>query len=186
MSDKLSKNKIYSLNELSIITKKLKTNKKKIVLCHGVFDLLHIGHIKHFQEAKKNGDILIVSITADEFVHKGPNRPYFNTYLRLEALASISLIDYVTISNDLSAVNIIKKIMPNIYFKGDEYKIDNRDVTGMIQKEKNAIKSVGGKIKFSEEITFSSSTILNKYGKGLTLAQKSLINKLKKNFLSLK
>ena len=69
--------------------------------------------------------------------------------------------------------------MPNIYFKGDEYKIDNRDVTGMIQKEKNAIKS-GEKIKFSEEITFSSSTILNKYGKGLTLAQKSLINKLKK------
>ena len=67
-----------------------------------VFDLLHMGHIKHFRKQKKS-DILIVSITADEFVHKGPNRPYFNTYLRLEALASISLIDYVTISNDVNA-----------------------------------------------------------------------------------
>ena len=182
MSIKLFKKKIYSLNELSTITKKLKSNYKKIVLCHGVFDLLHMGHIKHFQEAKKEGDILIVSITADEFVHKGPNRPYFNTYLRLEALASISFIDYVTISNDVNAINVIKKLTPNIYFKGDEYKDNNRDVTGMIKKEKAAIKNVGGKIKFSDEITFSSSAILNKFGKGLTLAQQSLINKLKKKF----
>ena len=55
-----------------------KKNGKKVVMCHGVFDLLHLGHIKHFEKAKSLGDILVVSITADKFVNKGPGRPAFN------------------------------------------------------------------------------------------------------------
>ena len=65
-------NKIYSLKRLSDILKTDKKNKKKVVLCHGVFDLLHIGHIKHLEKAKKLGDKLVVTITADKFVSKGP------------------------------------------------------------------------------------------------------------------
>ena len=81
--------KIKTLEELQQIIADLKTKGKKIVHCHGVFDLLHIGHIKHFEEAKSFGDVLVVTITPDEFVHKGPNRPAFTTALRLEALVAL-------------------------------------------------------------------------------------------------
>ena len=57
---------------------------KKIVLCHGVFDLLHFGHLNHFEKAKSHGDILVVSITPDKFVNKGPSRPTFEESVRLE------------------------------------------------------------------------------------------------------
>ena len=69
---------------------KIKKEKKSIVLCHGVFDLFHIGHLTHLHEAKKFGDVLIVSITSDKFVNKGPGRPYFNQEHRLNVLSSIS------------------------------------------------------------------------------------------------
>ena len=69
--------KIFSLNSLEKTVISLKKQKKKIVLCHGVFDLLHLGHIRHFEEAKKLGDYLIVSVTLNKFVEKGPGRPFF-------------------------------------------------------------------------------------------------------------
>jgi cytidyltransferase-like protein len=81
--------KIKTLEELQQITADLKSKGKKIVQCHGVFDLLHIGHIKHFEEARTFGDVLVVTITPDEFVYKGPNRPAFTTTLRLGALAGL-------------------------------------------------------------------------------------------------
>ena len=80
------KQKIYSLEKLQRILNKERIKGKKIILCHGVFDLLHIGHIKHFKEAKNFGDILVVTLTPDQFVNKGPNRPFFNEQLRLEAI----------------------------------------------------------------------------------------------------
>lgn len=182
MKKNVSKNKIIDLNTLKEKIKELKKIKKKVVLCHGVFDLVHIGHIKHFESAKKNGDILVVTITADEYVDKGPNRPHFNTMLRAEALAAIEIIDYISVSHSSTAENVIKKIMPNIYFKGIEYKNNKSDITGMIRNEKQAIKSVGGKIKYSNDQTFSSSTLINKYGDLLTQNQKIFITKIKKNF----
>ena len=94
----------------------IKKNSKKVILCHGVFDLLHIGHIRHLSEAKKLGDILIVSVTSDIFVNKGPNRPMFKDYLRLEAIASLKFVDFVVLSNSPSSVDIIKKIKPDLYY----------------------------------------------------------------------
>ena len=70
--------KIVSIEFLKKTVVKLKKNKKKVVLCHGVFDLLHLGHIRHFEEAKKLGDYLIVSVTPNKFVEKGPGRPVFS------------------------------------------------------------------------------------------------------------
>ena len=76
--------KIVEVDILAKLLKKQKDKGKKIVLCHGVFDLLHIGHIKHFKEAKEFGDILVVSLTPDKYINKGPGRPAFNERLRLE------------------------------------------------------------------------------------------------------
>ena len=176
------KNKIINLNQLEYVIKEIKKKKKKVVLCHGVFDLLHIGHIKHFESAKKNGDILVVTITADEYVEKGPNRPHFNTTLRAEALSSIGIIDYVSINYSHSSSEMIKKLRPNVYFKGIEYKNEKADLTGMIKNEKLAIKSVGGRILYSNNETFSSSNLLNKYTDIFSQNQKTFISKIKKKF----
>ena len=83
------KRKILSLKDLSKKIDTLKKRGKKVVHCHGVFDLLHVGHIRHLNRAKKFGDKLVVSITADRYVNKGPNRPAFNQELRAEALSSL-------------------------------------------------------------------------------------------------
>ena len=78
--------------------RKMQQEGKKIVHCHGVFDLLHVGHIRHLNHAKKIGDVLVVSITSDRFVNKGPNRPAFTQSLRAEALSSLECVDYVLIT----------------------------------------------------------------------------------------
>ena len=101
-------NKIVLADKLEKIIKNLKSKGKKVILCHGVFDLLHIGHIRHFQEAKSLGDILVVSITESKFVNKGPSRPAFNDRLRLEALSALNVVDYVTINSTPTATQIIK------------------------------------------------------------------------------
>ena len=71
------KNKIISIDEAKKLFSQLRSKGNKIVQCHGVFDLLHVGHLKHFREARTFGDILVVTITPDEFVNKGPGRPAF-------------------------------------------------------------------------------------------------------------
>jgi len=158
------KQKIQNLENLEILFSELKSEGKKIVHCHGVFDLIHVGHIKHFKEAKTFGDILVVSITPDEFVHKGPGRPAFSTSLRLEALSELESVDYVVANNWPTAEEIIKIIQPNVYCKGPDYKNHSDDITGKISDEENAVKSIGGKIIYTNDITFSSSSLLNKFG----------------------
>ena len=73
----MSKNKIYTIKQIKKKVIGIKKEKKKVVLCHGVFDLIHIGHVKYFESAKKNYDYLIVSVTSDKNVLKGPGKPFF-------------------------------------------------------------------------------------------------------------
>ncbi len=174
--------KKHSINSLSKIISNEKKRRKKIVLCHGVFDLLHIGHIKHFEKAKSFGDILIVSITADKFVNKGPGRPAFSEENRLEAISSLSSVDYVLINNNLTSTKLIKKIRPNVYCKGKDYKDKSKDITGEIKNEIKAINSVGGRIVFTEEKTYSSSNLINRFSKNISSEQKNSINKIKERY----
>jgi len=154
--------KIVSLSDLENIIPDLKRQGKKIVHCHGVFDLLHVGHIRHFEAAKKYGDVLVVTITEDKYVNKGPNRPAFTDQVRAESVAALSCVDYVAINEYQMAVETIKRLRPDVYVKGSEYNTD-KDYTGGIELEKEAILSVGGKIAFTDEITFSSSNLIHKY-----------------------
>ena len=132
----MKNNKIIKFDDLVKIISKHQKNKKKIVLCHGVFDLLHIGHIKHFEAAKSFGDILVVSVTPDKYVNKGPLRPAFNEKLRLEALAALNVIDCVVLNSTPTAVNVIQRLRPNIYCKGLEYKNQKNDISGEITNTK--------------------------------------------------
>jgi rfaE bifunctional protein kinase chain/domain/rfaE bifunctional protein nucleotidyltransferase chain/domain len=153
--------KIKSISDLSAILEKSRDG-KKIVLCHGVFDLLHIGHIRYFEQAKKHGEILIVTVTPDRFVNKGPERPLFPEKLRAESIASLEIVDYVAINEWPTAVETIGILKPEIYAKGSEYKEAEKDITGKITDEENAIHAIGGSLVFTEDIVFSSSQLINK------------------------
>ena len=171
--------KIIDITQAEIFAKTLKKKKKKVVLCHGTFDLLHTGHIKHIQNAKAQGDILFVSITADKFVLKGPGRPVFNEQLRADNIAALESVDYVFINNSQTALLSIKTIKPTYYAKGSDYKNISDDVTGNIQKEINAVKLNGGKIYFTNEITFSSSALINDYFSSFNDEVKDFLNYFK-------
>ena len=174
------KKKIIDFSNLEKIISIAKSNGKKIVHCHGVFDLLHVGHIKHFESAKKFGDTLIISVTPDQYVQKGFNRPYFNSEQRMKILASIEIIDFVVLNNSATAVEIIKKIKPNFYCKGPDYKNFKNDITGQIKNELRAVKRVGGKLVYTDDPIYSSSSILNKLENVYDLSQKNFIRKIKK------
>ncbi|MBE3092258.1 MAG: adenylyltransferase/cytidyltransferase family protein [Actinobacteria bacterium] len=161
--DLKSAKKIKNLSDLAKIISKLKITKKKIVHCHGVFDLVHLGHIRHFNLAKKEGDILVVTLTKDKYVKRGPGRPIFNENLRAEMLASISIIDYVAIIDFPTAVEAIKILKPDFYVKGSDYKDKSKDFTGMINDEEEAVSSIGGKLIYTDDITFSSSSLINNF-----------------------
>jgi rfaE bifunctional protein nucleotidyltransferase chain/domain len=156
-------NKIFSLDELSRRAADARAASRKIVLTHGVFDLLHMGHIRYLQKAKALGDILFVTLTADAFVNKGPDRPVFNHNLRAESLAALAIVDGVAINHAATAINLLEMIQPSIYAKGIEYLDLSNDVTGNITHEQQSVEAHGGRIEFIEDITFSSSQLLNKF-----------------------
>ena len=175
------KNKILDLKKL----KKIRTKflRKKIVLCHGVFDLLHVGHINYFKSAKKYGNILIVSVTADKFVNKGPGRPTFSINNRLKFLQEIECIDYVHISNDLTAEKAIKNLKPNFYCKGNDYSKNQIKDDENLKKEINALKVVKGKFKIIKEISFSSSRFINENSlQNFNQDCKNYVNSIRKKF----
>jgi len=158
-----STSKIKTFSEIESILEKYRKANRKIVQCHGVFDLIHPGHIRHFKRAKAEGDIVVVTLTPDRFVNKGPGRPVFSETLRLESIAALQDIDFVVLNDTPDAVSAIKKVKPDLYVKGQEYRNEEDDVTGKITDEVKAVESVGGKVFFTDEIVFSSSSLLNRF-----------------------
>lgn len=155
--------KIMTIDKLAAILKELRPNGKKIIHCHGVFDLIHPGHVRHFQAAKALGDVLIVTVTPDNYVNKGPGRPVFTERLRAESIAALECVDYVTINFSANAVELIKKLRPDVYVKGSDYVDADKDESQGINLEREAVESIGGEIHFTQEITFSSSSLINEY-----------------------
>ena len=136
---------------------------RSIVLCHGVFDLLHPGHFRHLKAAKERGDVLVVSITADAFVNKGPGRPVFGEQLRAEALSGLQAVDVVVISPEATALTILEIVRPDSYVKGTDYADPADDPTGNIAREREVVERHGGQMVFTDEIVFSSSNLVNRF-----------------------
>ena len=105
--------KIQKIESLGHILSQLRKEKQRVVLCHGCFDLVHLGHIRHFKEAKRHGDILVVTLTQDRYVNKGPDRPFFSETHRAEYLASLDLVDFVAINQWPTAVETLKNVGMN-------------------------------------------------------------------------
>ncbi|MBX7136864.1 MAG: adenylyltransferase/cytidyltransferase family protein [Oligoflexia bacterium] len=155
--------KVKTLEELQTLVARHRSAGRKIVLCHGVFDLVHLGHVRHINAARKHGDILIITITADQHVKRGPGRPVFNHNLRAETLSNLEAVDYVAIIDAPTAMASIEAIQPDVYVKGQDYKDKKKDLTGKIFDEQEAVERYGGKVVFTDEITFSSSQLINLY-----------------------
>lgn len=155
--------KIVSVPELAERSRQLRAAGKRVVLCHGTFDLMHTGHIRYLQRARQEGDVLFVTVTGDAFVNKGPGRPVFSEHLRAESLAALACVDFVAVNHAVSAVEVLHDIRPNIYAKGSDYRSHGDDVTGNIAREQEAVESHGGHIFYTDEITFSSSNLLNEH-----------------------
>ena len=155
--------KVRSFREIESMLASERSRGATVALCHGVFDLLHPGHFRHLKSAKSMANILVVTLTGDKYVGKGPGRPVFSQDLRAEALAALEAVDYVVVVDDATAIPSIKTVRPNVYVKGQEYSNESDDPTGNIRKERELVESFGGQIAFTEEIVFSSSKLINTF-----------------------
>lgn len=152
-------NKIIGLPELARRVEWFKSEAKTVVHCHGCFDLMHPGHIKYFQAAKRMGDVLVVTITPDRFIDKGPGRPVYGQQLRAESIAALECVDYVAVNEWLTAEETLRLLRPDIYVKGQEFE-KLEDKTGKIQREAEVVREVGAELRFTHEIVFSSTQLL--------------------------
>ena len=181
------------IKDIKFLTKfrKNKMN-KKIIICHGVFDIVHPGHVRHLMYAKSKADILIASITSDVHIDKGVYRPHVPENLRALNLAAFEIVDFVIIDKNPEPYEILKKIKPNYFAKGYDYIGSENKKT---QKEIKILKSYGGEIIFTPgDYVNSSSKLINnfppnlKYEKLITVLNKYNldINNIRKAVINLK
>lgn len=130
----------------------------KIILCHGTFDLIHYGHVLLFKVARAMGDRLIVTITADEFISKGPGRPVFNERQRLAWVKEFRSVDEAHIIRARTGVSAIQRFRPSVYAKGR----DTHQWTNVISEEKQVIEDMGGELVYIDTGTvFHSGELLS-------------------------
>jgi len=150
--------KVVTLKKLIPIVQKLVKQNKKIVTTNGVFDILHIGHVKYLEEAKKLGDVLIVGVNTDASVkqNKGDKRPINDEKSRIKVLAALESVDYVFLFNEKDPKKWLEKIKPSIHVKAGDYKLSQ-----II--EKDVVRKNGGKIIIAKiSKGYSTTSIINK------------------------
>jgi len=141
MARKAKQRKIYKLGEFLEVRRKLRREGKKVVFTNGCFDLIHAGHVRLFQEAKKQGDVLVVALNDDASVRKlkGPSRPVFPLAERWEILKAIEAIDYLTSFSEETPQKIIAALLPDVLVKGGDWRPE--EVVG-----KKEVETAGGKV----------------------------------------
>jgi cytidyltransferase-like protein len=154
--DRSGSRKIVSLEKLTEIRQRLRD--KKIVLCHGAFDLVHMGHLLHFEEAAALGDVLVVTLTADKYITKKRSVCFSEEY-RLRQVAALEIVDYVAVVNHPSAEPSIEALQPDVYVKGSEYVNLVLDKSANIFREKHLVEGYGGRLAFTTGETFSSTKL---------------------------
>jgi rfaE bifunctional protein nucleotidyltransferase chain/domain len=158
-----ARDKVQSLEQLAKVAMEARAAGNTVVLAHGVFDLIHMGHVRHLEAARREGEVLMVTVTADAFVNKGPGRPIFPEMMRAEMIAALEYVDWVAVSHAPSAETVLCALKPDVYVKGSDYENPEDDVTGKILSERSAVEQHGGRLVFTKDISFSSSSLINKY-----------------------
>ena len=148
--------KIVPAAQLTAIRERLR--EKTIVLCHGAFDLVHMGHLIHFEDARSLGDVLVVTIIGDRYITKKRSVSFTEEY-RARQLAALEIVDYVAIIEEPSAATAIEALHPDIYVKGAEYAHLLLDKTANIFREKDFVERYGGRVHFTRGEAFSSTKL---------------------------
>src|SRR5436190_19380181 len=133
--------KILSLEKMLGERQNLRSSGRKLVFTNGVFDLLHVGHVRYLAEARALGDVLLVAINSDRTVHelKGEDRPLTNEHERAEILAALRQVDYVTIFDEISPRSLITQLLPDVLVKGGDYNLD--EIHG-----REEVEAAGGRV----------------------------------------
>ncbi|MBX4190265.1 adenylyltransferase/cytidyltransferase family protein [Candidatus Parcubacteria bacterium] len=155
--------KIKAPEELAVSINQLKKEGKRIVFCHGVYDVLHYAHMHQFRQARQYGDVLVVSVTADLFVtDRGPNRPMFSEQIRSEVLAGLQDVDFVTHSRAENCVELLQILKPHTYIKGGDSKAKCTPGSGLFL-EKQTVESQGGQLVFTNTLPVHSTFLINNH-----------------------
>ncbi len=151
-------NGILAITDLPLAVAEWRREGAVIVLASGVFDPIHAGHIQHLRAARNFGNILVVAVTADAHVNKGPDRPRCPDYLRAEVVANIRHVDAAVVNHATDTVAIINAIKPHIFVKGVEYRANR---TPQIEAECAAVEAYGGKVEYvTGQVVLSSTAML--------------------------
>lgn len=154
--------KIKPFDELIGILERARIEGKTIAHCHGVFDLVHPGHMHYFKQGKDAADILVVTIVPDTFANeKGPDRPYFKEDARLLWVASSDAVDYVTANPFYYAGDAILKLKPHVFCKGESNRALADDPDSGVGHDKAAIESIGGRMHFTDELPIHSTDLFS-------------------------
>jgi rfaE bifunctional protein nucleotidyltransferase chain/domain len=137
----MSTTKILSIHELLTERARLRALGLKLIFTNGVFDILHVGHVRYLEEARALGDALVVAINSDRTVRdlKGAGRPVMNQNERAEILAALRATSYVTIFDDVSPRSLIAKLLPDVLVKGGDYALD--EIHG-----REEVEAAGGRV----------------------------------------
>ncbi|MCG3126703.1 MAG: Bifunctional protein HldE [Phycisphaerae bacterium] len=150
--------KVITSDRLFALVQELRLAGRTIVQCHGCFDIVHPGHIRYLQFARELGDVLLVSLTGDAEIEKGPGRPLIPEDMRAESLAALEFVDYVVIDASPTACALLNEIRPDVYVKGREYA---QSADPRFAQERAIVESYGGRVVFSSgEVVFSSTRLV--------------------------
>lgn len=135
------KEKILGMDQMLAERDRLRSAGRRLVFTNGVFDLLHVGHVRYLAQARALGDALVVAINSDRSVRelKGPQRPVFDQDERAEILAALRDVDYVVVFDDISPRSTIKNLLPDVLVKGGDYQLD--EIHG-----REEVEAAGGKV----------------------------------------
>ncbi|QNN23068.1 adenylyltransferase/cytidyltransferase family protein [Planctomycetales bacterium ZRK34] len=152
--------KLVPVGQLQTVAQRHASTGRSIVLAHGCFDIVHPGHVRYLQFARRQGDVLIVSLTGDDAIEKSDGmRPYVPQELRAESLAALEFVDHVVIADDPTAEPIIRALRPNVYVKGKEYE---HSADPRFLAEKDLVESLGGRIIYSSgDVVYSSTALID-------------------------
>ncbi|HEV8473636.1 MAG TPA: PfkB family carbohydrate kinase [Methylomirabilota bacterium] len=154
--------KIKSPHELAALLGR-RPRRRTVIMCHGTFDIVHPGHLRHLMYAKEKADVLVASVTADEHISKGPFRPYVPQELRAANLAALEFVDYVVIDRNATPVENIGIVQPDYFAKGFEYQSD--PLPPKTAEEVRALEAYGGEMVFTPgDIVYSSTALLMQHG----------------------
>jgi rfaE bifunctional protein nucleotidyltransferase chain/domain len=158
MREQAPSHKILSHDQLLAIRARARAEGRAVVQCHGCFDIVHPGHVRHLRYARALGDILLVSITGDIEMKKGVGRPLIPEELRAENLAALDCVDWVYVEQRPTAAEMLAEVKPDVYVKGKEYESNNDP---RFKAERKAVQDAGGRIVFSSgDVVFSSTALI--------------------------